>query len=254
VATEATEGWKPQSKFLKSLKCSARCVSLTLSIYFYTFSGRPRKENNGNEINDFGHGGGDKLQEPTCTYETAGSLGVGCDAYAALGGAGGGGYFGGGGSSNGGGGGGSSYSLYSVVDTGYNTGDGYAVIEWDWVGPSATPSLHPTFATTVEPSLQAVLCPNGTTLLTNSCVVCPAGTYSVTGFTKCVTCPAGSYSGAWSDSCLDCPVGHYCTEGAAFPIMCSAGSVSVAGASVCSPCANGEYSYPGTSTCLSCSA
>ena len=70
-----------------------------------------------------------------------GPLAQGCNTHGLYSGAGGGGYFGGGaGLDHGGGGGGSSYSLYRVIDQGYNLGSGYAVIEWDWVGPSKSPT------------------------------------------------------------------------------------------------------------------
>eukprot|EP01032_Pedospumella_encystans_P009282 gene9282-10940_t len=110
-------------------------------------SGSPSKDRN-----DFGRGGGVELMEPTCTNGSPGPLGIGCNSHNADGGAGGGGYFGGGGSSFGGGGGGSSFSLYSVIDEGYNIGDGYAVIEWDWVGPSHSPTSAPTGPPTTFPT------------------------------------------------------------------------------------------------------
>lgn len=96
------------------------------------------------------------LEEPTCTVAgfapgSAGPLGLGCDSAGFGGGGGGGGFFGGGaGSTYGGGGGGSSYSMYSVIDQGYNLGDGYAVIHWGWAGPSFAPTT--TAVPTASPS------------------------------------------------------------------------------------------------------
>lgn len=59
----------------------------------------------------------------------------------------------GGGSGGGGGGGGSSYSLYSVFDQGFNIGDGYAVLVWDWMGPSVAPTLAPSATPTASSSV-----------------------------------------------------------------------------------------------------
>lgn len=70
--------------------------------------------------------------------------------------------FGGGAASNyGGGGGGSSFSKYSVVDQGYNLGDGYAVLRWDWVGPSHAPSTAPStfMGPSRQPTVTAVTVP-----------------------------------------------------------------------------------------------
>lgn len=98
---------------------------------------------------DYGRAAGEKLENPTCTGvpNSPGPFGQGCHgAFGGYGGGGGGGYFGGGGGGTfGGGGGGSSYSLHGVQDTGYNLGNGYAVLKWDWVGPSFAPSSLPTF-------------------------------------------------------------------------------------------------------------
>ena len=102
-----------------------------------------------------------------------GILGQGCTSISeARAGGGGGGYYGGGaGWISGGGGGGSSFSLYPVVEQGYNLGDGYAVIEWDWVGPSNAPTakpsaptrkptVAPTFAITVVPTTRPTPLPS----------------------------------------------------------------------------------------------
>lgn len=100
---------------------------------------------------------------PTCDSNgSPGPFGVGCDSsmqgYYPSGG-GGGGYYGGGSSwiGGGGGGGGSSYSLYDIIETGYNIGDGYAVLQWGWTdfnsfSPRAQPTKKPTFLPTATAS------------------------------------------------------------------------------------------------------
>lgn len=128
--------------------------SITL---FSLFSGHPGTENMNQ--NNFGRAGGDQLEKPICkgvpgSPGSPGPLGLGCGVYSNQGSGGGGGYYGGGSSYSdnnnnnhfGGGGGGSSYSHYNVVDQGYNVGDGYAVFEWDWEGPSVAPTISPTVA------------------------------------------------------------------------------------------------------------
>lgn len=120
--------------------------------------------------NDYGRAGGEILEEPTCAFSASapgspGPLGVGCGLPTSgygQGGGGGGGFFGGGAASNsGGGGGGSSFSKYSVVDQGYNLGDGYAVLKWDWVGPSHAPSTAPStfMGPSRQPAVTAVTVP-----------------------------------------------------------------------------------------------
>ena len=195
------------------------------------------------------------MQEPTCTDKNPGPLGQGCDAPMWYGSGGGGGYYGGAAGQTRGGGGGSSYSLYPIVieATGVHTGDGYAELEYKPdlpASPSAAPSLFPV----PSPTTQSGACPNGAILLSNQCVVCPAGTYAGPGSAQCMRCPAGTYSGAWSTTCQVSPAGFFALEGAAQATMCPSGTVSNAGASFCTACPVGQYSSPGTSTCLSCAA
>uniref|UniRef100_A0A7S1PH81 TNFR-Cys domain-containing protein n=1 Tax=Percolomonas cosmopolitus TaxID=63605 RepID=A0A7S1PH81_9EUKA len=114
---------------------------------------------------------------------------------------------------------------------------------------------------------------NQLALLNVSCVICPAGQYSVSqddsnSITVCVKCPVNSYSthsGASSpDSCKSCPVGYITAqEGSDDPndcAPCDPGNYAFIGEreATCAPCPPGTwndlYGSIGLESCTNCTA
>jgi hypothetical protein len=94
-----------------------------------------------------------------------------------------------------------------------------------------------------------------------ACLPCPQGTYSVDkNSVSCTPCNAGFFSSvnrsSSSQSCQLCPAGSYCNFGTVSPTSCPLGQYSVAGASICSSCQPGyfstEFGAKSPSSCLSC--
>ncbi len=97
-------------------------------------------------------------------------------------------------------------------------------------------------------------CPAGTYLSGNSCLTCPAGTYSGVASTSCTNCPAGTYSGAGAGSCTNCPAGTYSGARASSCTNCEAGTYSGVRAASCTNCAAGTYSGVKAASCTNCPA
>jgi hypothetical protein len=87
---------------------------------------------------------------------------------------------------------------------------------------------------------------------TNSCVLCPAGRYSLNDAIDCIVCPAGKYSSTGASECKVCPVGHYCPPGSSTYVQCPAGTVAASGSSICTSCLTSQYSTPGSLSCQTC--
>ena len=86
----------------------------------------------------------------------------------------------------------------------------------------------------------------------NSCVMCPAGTYSSAGSTSCSSCAAGTYSGSGAASCTTCPSNTYSEAGAGSCSSCPAGMTG--GTNCSTTCAAGTYLKAGEGSCSSCPA
>ena len=100
-------------------------------------------------------------------------------------------------------------------------------------------------------------CAPGSYIYGDSCVSCPAGTYTGTGgLTSCTPCPAGTIgttSGA--TACTPCPAGTYSTYGASTCTSCRGGTYStVPGTGECPLCPAGTFSNSGATSCTSCPA
>lgn len=103
------------------------------------------------------------------------------------------------------------------------------------------------------------ICANGTygSLGSDKCVACPAGKYSITGQFTCNECESGrhnNYIGA-SDCLGDkCPTGKYGLLGqtsSSSCLSCDAGKWSTDGAGSCSNCIDGKYSSGDSAECSS---
>jgi hypothetical protein len=102
-------------------------------------------------------------------------------------------------------------------------------------------------------------CPPGTNsslLGAMSCASCTAGSYAEShGQTHCDLCPAGSYSiqqnASSRQSCITCPAGTFSKSGSIICLRCLPGTSSAAGSGNCQPCVNGTYSDTGDE-CFKC--
>ncbi len=102
---------------------------------------------------------------------------------------------------------------------------------------------------------QASACDLGYHNETESCVPCRAG-YFCDGFNE-TACPKGQYSFAASESCLICPAGTYNPkEGAALCTLCQRGTfgtlTNAISVEYCDPCPNDQYSDSGAQFCIDC--
>ena len=103
---------------------------------------------------------------------------------------------------------------------------------------------------------------------TNTCLGCPAGTYSnniLSGASSCSPCPLGAHSDAGSSKCYVvcenpsveggcCPAGYFSLPQSPHCHPCSPGTYSIYGTvSSCSLCKEGEYQPASAATsCLRC--
>ena len=83
----------------------------------------------------------------------------------------------------------------------------------------------------IEHVCVATQCKAGYYLAANSCVECPAGTYSNIGATACTLCLAGTYNSSTASASEEA-----CTS-------CGKGSISSAGAASCTACTTNSYEY-----------
>jgi hypothetical protein len=134
--------------------------------------------------------------------------------------------------------------------------------------PTSNPTEQPVSETnTAQPTglpSRHMSCPDGTRLsishslshgVSQTCVDCPAGSFSKDGDVKCHKCPAGFFASAQSAMCRPCSAGFYSLEGASECKECSPGTVSNTSASaMCHKCQPGYFASAQSSECLPCSA
>nr|XP_047130962.1 uncharacterized protein LOC100202447 isoform X1 [Hydra vulgaris] len=114
-------------------------------------------------------------------------------------------------------------------------------------------------------------CPAGTynplvsAVFEDSCIDCPAGSYSGEGSISCTYCPAGfkclvnntvescepgTYSALAQMDCKPCPDGFVCESPDLPPQKCAPGYVANNESIICEPCRAGTYSF--NNTCIAC--
>lgn len=95
------------------------------------------------------------------------------------------------------------------------------------------------------------LCNPGSYYKWGSCYVCPAGTSSVSDFSKCLDCPKGTSSSSGASTCKKCPAGTYSSSTrSSICLECPAGTYSGIGADSCKKCPPGTTSKKGSSLCV----
>ena len=95
-----------------------------------------------------------------------------------------------------------------------------------------------------------------------ACTNCPAGTYTTApGSAICTNCDACKFYGAEaqiSDTCMDCAEGQYSVAGASACITCEAGKYSESSQAACRDCSPGSFTntleQPGATSCTACPA
>ena len=103
------------------------------------------------------------------------------------------------------------------------------------------------------PLRRLISCKAGYYLAVNVCYKCAPGEYSPKGYNSCIYCPAGTYSSKeGSSSCTKCPGGTYSSKGSTTCKNCTRGKFSPIGSSSCTDCPAGKYSLEGYSECLGC--
>ena len=130
---------------------------------------------------------------------------------------------------------------------------GYARVDWPYVDPEGFQVLY---------RLAPMACPVGTYLHYDTCVSCPAGTYSskwsALAWDSCVACPAGTYNAlTGASACISCPVGGFCRSARLTTWQaCKAGTYQPdQGMTVCLACPAGSFSsLPKSGTCVTCDA
>jgi hypothetical protein len=107
--------------------------------------------------------------------------------------------------------------------------------------------------------LPGYFCPGGVANPTDvSELVCPIAHMCPLGSGSPLPCPAGTYQDdVGEDSCALCPAGHYCLSGVSVPVECPKGHYCPNGTKydINFPCVGGTYSpFEGLRECLDCPA
>ena len=83
--------------------------------------------------------------------------------------------------------------------------------------------------------------------MSNGCLSCEEGTYSLGGRDVCTICKEGKISGVGASSCVGCEPGYVVEGNVCEP--CPRGRYAAFGNLVCSDCGNGKYSAAGAAYC-----